>query len=214
MSLQCLGPLVSSMYVRLALIIIAVTFLVLGCDYPDSPPGFKEQNLPVSPDTFKPYSALFSVDRTKMGFPPLPTNGTVRILTVDRANWKLEYAPPNYDVSFQFYEGSSNFPRISRFIALKRDGNLYKWVSEQITYTGPKLFTPDESPVNEYVSILCETEQVGVTGKNIHGTQVIYSGPDEQLAKQCRFGDDSLSITQIGPLLRPWGYSYEADKAP
>jgi hypothetical protein len=79
-------------------------------------------------------------------------------------------------------------------------------------YTGPKLFTPDESPINEYVSILCEIEQVGVIGTNIQGTQVIYDGPDEQLAKQCRFGD-SLSVTQVGPILRAWGYSYNADKA-
>jgi len=60
---------------------------------------------PLSTDPLKLYPALFSVDRTKMGFPPLPTNGTVRILTVDRKNWKLEYPPPNYDVMFQFREG-------------------------------------------------------------------------------------------------------------
>jgi hypothetical protein len=207
--MQRVGLLVSGMGIRFVFVVLVAVLMVVGCD---SPPGYNEQNLPVSPDTFKPYSALFSVDRTKMGFPPLPTNGTVRILTVDRANWKLEYAPPNYDVSFQIYEGLSSYPRISRFIALKRDGKLYKWVSEQIMYTGPKLFTPDGSPINEYVTILCETEQVGVIGTNIHGIQVIYSGPDEQLAKQCRFGD-SLTVTQVGLILRAWGYNYEADKA-
>ena len=83
---------------------VASLLLFSGCG-PTSPPGFKEQMRPLSTDPLKLYPALFSVDRTKMGFPPLPTNGTVRILTVDRKNWKLEYPPPNYDVMFQFREG-------------------------------------------------------------------------------------------------------------
>jgi hypothetical protein len=211
MNLQCLGPLVSGICVRLAFIIIAVALSVVGCSPPNSPPGFKEQNLPVSSETFKSYSALFSVDRTMMGFPPLPTNGSVQILTVDRANWKLEYPPPIYDTSFQFYEGSSAYPRIARMVALKHSEGGDKWISEQISFSGPTLFTADGQLANESITITAETEQVAVQGKLIQGTLVTYEGPDQQLAKQCRFGN-SLSITQIGPILRTWGYNYEADK--
>jgi hypothetical protein len=205
--------LVFSVNIRLTFAITAAALLAVGCDYRDSPPGYKEQFLPVSPETLKPYSALFKVDRFRLGVPPLPTNGMVRILTVDRANWKLEYAPPNYDVEFQFYEGSTNYPRTSRMVALKRNGEEYKWVSEQMMFTGPKLFTSDESLMNESISITCEMEQIAVTGTNIQGTLIVYDGPDDQLAKQCRFGN-SLTVSQIGPILRVWGYSYDADKAP
>ena len=147
-----------------------------------------------------------------MGFPPLPTNGSVRILTVDRKNWRLEYPPPNYDVSFQFYEGSTFYPYSSRFVALKRKDGEYKWVSEQVTFNGPKQHMVNEQLLNEYISIMCEIEQVGVQGKSIAGTLIIYSGPDKRLAVK---GDsaEGLTVSQIGPILREWGYHYDLDRA-
>jgi hypothetical protein len=123
---------------------------------PTSPPGFKEQILPLSTDPLKPYPALFSANRARMGFPALPTNGTVKILTVDRKNWKLEYPPPNYDVSFQFYEGSTFYPYSSRYVALKRSDGELKWVSEQMVFDGPKRYTVDGQLANEAITLTCE----------------------------------------------------------
>ena len=147
-----------------------------------------------------------------MGFSPLPTNGTVRILTVDRKNWRLEYPPPNYDVMFQFHEGSSFYPHSSRTIALKGTEGAYKWVSEQLMFHGPKRYTADGQLVNEAITITREVEQIAYQGTNIPGTLVTYSGPDKRIATS---GDhaQNLPLSQIGPILREWGYAYDADRA-
>ena len=198
---------------HLSFAFIVDSLLVSGCA-PRSPPGFQEQNVPVSPVTLKPYSALFLVDYQKLGFPPLPTNGTVRILTVDRVRWNLEYAPPNYDVSFQFYTGVSFYPYTSRFIALKRSNGGYKVVSDQMTFNGPKRYKVNVTTVNESISILNETEQVAIIGTNVTGTVIAYSGPDPRFGKgKWRYAVDGLTPSDIGPVLREWGYDYIADKA-
>jgi hypothetical protein len=88
---------------------IASLLLFCGCG-PTSPPGFKEQILQLSTDPLKSYPALFSVDRAKMGFPPPPTNGTVKILTVDRKNWKLEYPPQTTTSVFNFMKALPSIP--------------------------------------------------------------------------------------------------------
>ena len=138
----------------------------------------------------------------------------VRILTVDRAGWDRKYPPPNYDVSFQFYEGSSSYPPTSRFIALKRSGDGYTVVCEQMSYHGPRRYEADETMVNESISILNETEQTTFVGTNIAGTVVSYSGPDLRFGK-ASWGNhaEGLKPSDIGPALREWGYDYTLDKA-
>lgn len=185
---------------------LALVILLVGCN----PPGFKEQHVPVSSETFKAYTALFVVHRAKMGYPPLPTKGDVKIITVDREHCTPEYPPPNYDVSFQFYEGA-DYPRISRFVALKRADDGYKWVSEQLTFHGPQRFVRDESETNVSITINAETEQVTHIGTNLQGTVIGYEGPDKRLAKSGQSADN-LKVSQIGPILREWGYDYNADK--
>lgn len=187
---------------------LALAILLTGCH----PPGFKEQHVPISSEVFKSYPALFEVDRAKMGFPPLPTTGEVRILTVDREHWALGYPPPNYDVSFQFYEGT-DYPRIARFVALKRADNGYKWVSEQMTFHGPQRFVRDDAETHESITITAETEQVTHIGTNIQGTVIRYEGPDKRLAKSNQAADN-LTVSQIGPILREWGYAYDVDQVP
>jgi hypothetical protein len=200
-----------SMSARTAINICAFGLLISGCG-PHSPPGFKEQTLPLSTDPLRAYPALFSVDRVKMGFPLLPTNGTVRVLTVDRKNWSLEYPPPNYDIMFQFHEGSTFYPYSSRTVALKGIEGNYKWASEQVTFHGPKRYKSDDQLVNEAITITREVEQIAYHGTNISGTFINYSGPDKRLAPS---GDhvQGLPVSQIGPVLREWGYVYDADRA-
>jgi hypothetical protein len=192
-------------------LVLICSLLLAGCA-PHSPPGFTEQEVPVSPETLKPYAALFAVDRQKIGFPPLPTNGTVRILTVDRAGWKQGYPPPNYDVSLQFCSGTSFYPYTSRFVALKSTNGGFTVVSEQMSFNGPKRHQESETMVNEYISIVNETEQVAFTGTNIVGTVISYRGPDPRLGDG-RNGAEDLTPAKIGPVLREWGYDYRVDKA-
>ena len=148
-----------------------------------------------------------------MGFPPLPTNGMVRILILDRKNWRLQYPLPNYDVEFQFHEGSSFYPYSSRSVALKGTGGDYRWVSEQLMFNGPKRYTADDQLVNETITITREIEQVAYHGTNITGTFITYSGPDTRLAPN-RDHAQGLAVSQIGPILREWGYAYDPDRAP
>jgi hypothetical protein len=195
----------------LTLVLIIGAVLVLGCA-PESPPGYREQHVPISAETLKPYPALFSVDRLKMGFPELPTGGTVRILTVDRLNWKLEYPPPNLDVSFQFFTGTSFYPHTEQGVALKRTDGDYKWVSESMTFSGPNRYISDDQLINESITITCEIEQVVYIGTNVEGTVIRYFGPDKRLARSGNYAE-GLSVAQVGPILREWGYKYDVDTA-
>ena len=210
-----------SMYSRLLAECTVCAFFVVSCSPPltpgskqqtiaDSPSGFLDQTVIVSPETLKPYGGLFAVDRQKMGFPPLPTNGTVRIQTVDRNRWNQEYAPPNYDVSLQLYQGSSFYPHTERFIGLKRSTNGYDVVSEGMTYNGPKRYAMSDTMVNESISINNETAQVAFIGTNISGTVITYQGPDTRLRSGLFTG---LRPADIGPVLREWGYDYKVDEA-
>ena len=200
-----------------ASVLVSLALLLLGCD--GRVPGMKEQaNAPV-PEALKPYPALLSVDRTEMGFPPLPNSGTVRILTVDREHWNQGYPPPNYDVSFQFYGLSNDYHYTSRFVALKSvaqaqtwagDRSLLKWVGEQMLFHGPKFYTSAEQQLPESIDIANEIEQISVVGADVRGTHVHYSGPDKRLSPR---GEPHVEITleQAGPVLREWGYDFKAD---
>ncbi len=187
--------------------------VISGCA-PDSPPGYREQHLPVSAETLRQYPVLLSLDREMIGFPPLPTNGTVRILTVDRARWNLEYAPPNYDVTLQFYGGSGFYPYWNRSIALKETNGGFSQVSEQMIFNGPKRYEVDDTMVNESISLVNETEQIAFVGTNIMGTVITYRGPGGRFGRG-RWPDevDRLKPSDTGPVLREWGYDYTVDKA-
>jgi len=78
-------------------------------------------------------------------------------------------------------------------------------------FNGPKRYMVDRQSVNEYITITCEVEQVAYHGTNISGTLITYSGPDRRLAPR---GDhaEGLSASQIGPILREWGYKYYEDE--
>jgi hypothetical protein len=192
-----------------------ILFLILSIFFrqspSDSPPGYTRETLSAS-NLSQAYPALFVVDRRKMGFPPLPTNAVVKVLTVHRKNWPNEYPPPkNYDVSFQFWSSSSFYPNISRFVALERTTNGFRWVGESLSYSGPQQHMVDESLIHESIEIICEIKQVTIIGENVSGTLIKYSGPDRRL-EQAGLRPERLTISKIGPILREWGYDYDMDK--
>jgi hypothetical protein len=188
------------------LFFVAIAVLLFSGCAPDSPPGMKEQRVRVSPEFFKTWPSLLSVNRRQMGFPLLPTNGTVRILTVDRAHWKPEVPPPNYDIQFQFIEGSSDFPYSEQNVFVKQADGGPQWVGEQTTIYGPHRFTTDGIQVNESITITRERKRIVY----LKDTAITYSGPDKRLAKTGTFTTD-LTVFEIGPILREWGYKYVGD---
>lgn len=179
------------------------------------PPGFKNQVSDVSSGVLKSYPVLFTVDYQKMGFPPLPTAGKVRIQTVDRAGWKRVDSPPNYDVALHFYTGASFYPYSNRFIALKRSGDGYVVVSQQMTYNGPRQYEVDGQMTNESISILNETQQVTVIGATTVGTTITYKKPIPRFGQEPGQNSvEGLQPSDVGAVIRGWGYDYQVDQAP
>ena len=176
------------------------------------PAGRTDQVVQVTDQILAPYQKALAVDRRTLGFPPLPTNGMVKIDIVDRAHWGYEYPPPNYDVMLHFYENTDRFyPNVSHGVALKRSAEGLKWVHESMLFYGPKRYTTVDGAFNEYISIVCETEQVSFIGTNLQGTAISYSGPDSRLVDQGQFAHN-LTIAQVAPILREWGYKYDIDQ--
>lgn len=159
------------------------------------------------------YPAIYAVDRAAMGFPPFPAEGTATVIEVDRAGWKESDPPPNYDLSLSFAEGTSFYPNSSRFVYLKREGEGegFRWVGETMTFYGPKVHTSDDQQVHERIDMAREDEEITVTGQKVAGTLITYSGPDERLANRRAA---PLTLQQIGPVLREWGYDYHVDESP
>ncbi len=175
-----------------------------------TPEGRTTQVVEVSDEALAPYQAALAVDRQAMGFPPLPTNGKVEIDIIDKANWGYKYPPPAYDVMLHFDQATDHesCPSVHRVVALKMDTEGLKWIHEQIVFHGPKQFTTVDGTFNEYIAITCEKEQIAFIGKALEGTNISYTGNDTRLADK-----EYLSILQIAPILREWGYHYDIDKA-
>ncbi len=178
------------------------------------PEGYTDQVVDVSDEAMAPYQAALAVDRRAMGFPPLPTNGKVKIVLIDKANWGYEYPPPAYDVMLHFYEitNRGSYPYVYRAVALKMDTKGFKWIHEQIVFGGPKRYTTVDGTFNERITLTCEKEQVAFIGTALEGTAVSYSGNDNRLADRT-LHTDNLSIGQVAPILREWGYDYDIEKA-
>lgn len=194
---------------RFTFLLLVAVFSFSGCT-PSAPSGMKEQRVSISPEFFKAYPSLLTVNRLRMALPLLPTNGTVRILTVDRAHWKPDAPPPNYDVQFQFIQGSSDFPYSEQNVFVKQVDGGQQWVGEQTIFYGPKRFTTDGVQGNEFITFTRDRERTVYRGVNIKDTLITYSGPDKRLAKTGTFTTD-LTVYDVGPILREWGYKYDFD---
>jgi len=175
--------------------------------------GSRVEYIDISKDSMAPYQAIYQVDRKAMGFPPLPSEGTVKVTIIDRENWNYEYDPPNYDVALQFYDISDNsYKYTARSVGLRKKDCVLQWIHEQMMFHGPKEYIDDEGfSAKEYIALTCETEQVAVHGKNITGTMVSYTGPDKRLvrAEGSLIDGGDLRLADVIPILREWGYVYE-----
>ena len=198
-------------------IFIAATLISLaaGCSDRELPARAKSWNMestPISATFIKQYEAIYRIDYSKMGFPPLPTNGMAEVETIYRDTWAMEYSPPNYDVMLHFYDDPPDYMYTSRGVGLKTNGEQYLWISEQQSFHGPKLYTTVDGTLNEQITLTRENEQVAVMGTNLTGTCVTYSGPDARLVTNGQHAFN-LSLQQVAPILREWGYDYNTETA-
>lgn len=194
---------------KLFSILLLVTIALVSC----SKRGSKVQYINISKESMSPYQSIYQVNRKAMGFPPLPSQGTVKVETVDRKNWEREYNPPNYDVMLHFYDTDDNtYKYTSRTIGLKKKNGILQWISEQMVFTGPKKYISDEGfSSQEQIVLRCEAEQVAVIGREVKGTEVLYTGSDKRLIGEEDWTIDGgdLSLEDVIPVLREWGYVYE-----
>jgi hypothetical protein len=175
-------------------LLLLVTTILIGCDQS------QDRNEPVvklSQDTLAPFEeALRQFDRGQAGFPPLPTNGTLKIETVNRENWNREYPPPRYDVMLHFVEDPPGFQYSYCTVAFKKTGDRLAWIGEQHSFHGPRQYEADGVMVPEALTLTRETEQIAFVGTNVTGTIVRYSGPVSR----------DLAVTDIVSILAEWSY--------
>ena len=171
------------------------------------------ESTPISEAFLKQYDVIYRIDYKKIGFPPLPTSGLVEVETIFRDKWAKKYPPPNYDVLLHFYDDPPGYRYSSRTVGLKSNGEHYKWIGDQQNFYGPNKFTTKaEGTLNEQIILTCETEQMAFIGTNYTGTVVMYSGPDARLSTNGAHAFN-LSLQQVAPILREWGYDYNTETA-
>lgn len=128
--------------------------------------------------------AALSFDRAAYGFSPLPSSGHVR----------LEARPqPKYDAMLHFSD------RTIRTIAFRKDSSGYRWIGEQETFQGPKVFKTEDGTYHEQVVLTFETEHI--SGAPLNQLSVTYDGEDARLANR-----RDLSLADVQPVLKQWGY--------
>ena len=189
--------------------LLALAFIV-GCGRADR----SQRRVRITPQSLAPYADALAYPRAKYGFTPLPTNGWMKVESIDRENWSASYPPPVYDVMLHFYDGSAGagYKYQARTVGLKKVEGRLVWIGEQQLFHGPKTYTTVDGTFNEQITITFETEQMAYVGTTLTGTAVTYSGPNARLAGK-RQHADNLTINQVGPFLREWGYKYEVDRA-
>jgi hypothetical protein len=130
------------------------------------------------------FKAAAAFDRASYGFSPLPTSGNVHLESRPRAG---------YDAMLHL--GG----KTSRTIALRKNGSNYFWIGEQETFEGPKMYKTVDGTFHEEVVLTFEKEHV--SGFPLNRLNVLYHGEDPGLA-----GRMDLSLSDVKPILRKWGY--------
>ena len=128
--------------------------------------------------------AAATFERSTYGFTPIPKQGLVR--------W--EFRPTARSDAMLHFEG-----RTSRTIAFKKDGSGYRWIGEQETFEGPDKYKTEDGPFNEAVVLTYEIESV--SGYPLDRVNVTYRGENTRFSER-----DHLTLAEIGPLLKQWGY--------
>jgi hypothetical protein len=135
--------------------------------------------------------AIEVVNRTMLGFTPIPTNVDVRLELVDREHWKQGYPPPSYDAMLHLYA------QTHRTIGFRKTADGYQWISEQELHYGPKMFTDQDGTFQEYLAVEYQIEPVN--GVPTNRICVTYRGQDKRLE-----GRDNLTLAEVMPFLEEW----------
>lgn len=89
--------------------------------------------------------------------------------------------------------------RTSRTIAFRKEGDGFKWISEQETYQGPKKYKTVDGTFFEEITLTFELQRVA--HYKLNQLNISYFGKDERLANR-----EDLTLDGILPILKEWGY--------
>jgi hypothetical protein len=157
------------------LLLTLIAFAFAGC-------GVFPEAVKMGDPKLKPFSAMYKVNRSKLGFTPIPKQADVRIEKGSRSG---------YDAMLHIYAETS------RTVAFKKVGNSYVWIGEQEIHTGPGAYTSPDGTFNEQITITYETSPV--SGVPLNKTYVTYAGNDPVLSSK-----PDLTLRDVLPTLKKW----------
>lgn len=136
----------------------------------------------------KKYPKIFEVDRSKLGFTPLPKTAKVKVSEKGNYVWLNIYG------------------RTRRTICLKKENGVYKWVHEQEILEGPTKYTTVDGTFPEEITLTYET--VSIASSKLNTLEISYRGNDPKLSKISK-----LRLRHVEPYLKKWGYRKTAKKS-
>jgi hypothetical protein len=157
---------------------VLIVILLVGC-------SAVPQKVSLDDDRVRPLlAAAAHFDRTRYGFSPIPTDGSVTLESV-----------PNdgYDAMLHF------FGKTARTMAFRKTSAGYVWIGEQELFQGPKKYSTPDGVVHEAISLTYDIATV--SGYPLNRLNITYYGEDPRLAH-----DDALTLKKIKPILQEWGY--------
>ena len=166
------------LFVRPILLWLVVAFLGVGCGVLPEKVSLEDARVQLL------LRAAAAFDRGAYGFSPLPTNGDVRLESKPR---------PSYDAMLHLTG------KTSRTIAFRKNGSGYYWIGEQESFQGPTTYKSPDGTFHEQVVLTFEIEHV--SGVPLNQLDVSYFGEDSRLD-----GRRGLSLSDVRPILKEWGY--------
>jgi len=145
----------------------------------------------VGDQRLRPYlSAMDAVDRTSLGFTPIPRDAKIRVVPVGGER--------EYDVHLQ-----ASFRDV--YFRENADGS-YEWVGESQAFTGPRRYDTGAGIENE--ELVIAYYRVPVSGAALNQVQVYYSGDDPRFKYE-----PFLTLEEARTILQEWA-SQRATPAP
>jgi hypothetical protein len=160
--------------------VFAVCAVLTGCGAVESYPA-----IALTDRRLAEFDDMHSIEREKLGLPPLPATAKVEVERSSRAGTP-------YDAMLHVYAQQQ-----SRTIAFRRRGEELKWIHEQVTVYGPRQFTEVDGTFTERVTLTYETSRVAHF--RLNQLNVSYRGPDANLSAK-----SDPTLADVKPLLDQW----------
>jgi hypothetical protein len=161
-----------------------------SCRFPSL--GLPEQ-MPITDPRISPLlEAAKKIDRSVLGFKPIPNSGNVRV------EWAQGKGP--YDVMLHM-----------DYHAFRRTPSGYEWIWEQEQFIGPKEWESADGLEHEQIDITFQT--VNISGVPLNKVVIQYTGNDSRLLKSpSDFMNFDLTLAEVAPIIKEWSVGSSVSK--